>query len=122
MAVPINRVIYFNDFNFKATTVKTSGPCEFVGVQGVIFFCFSDDEDGILNIDIKVASQWRELTEETVLKGKLHVVDIDFFIPEARVRFTPDAAPTKFTATAHGYPSVYIRKDTNADGSEKDQI
>jgi hypothetical protein len=121
MTIPVNKVRYFDKFYFKNTNEKTSGPGLFVGVHGVIFHVFSKDQAGILHIDIKVADDWRELTEETVRAGKLHVIDIDFFIPEARVRFAPKVAPTEFTAVAYGYPAVYIKEDLSTKG-ERNQI
>lgn len=121
MTVAVNKVVYFRKHYFKTVTEKTSGPGLFVGVQGVIFFCKST-EAGILHIDIKVDEDWEELTEETVRADKLHVIDVGFFIPEARVRFAPKTAEAVFTAVAHGYPSVYIREDLSFSRREKDQV
>jgi hypothetical protein len=120
MAVAVNKVLYFKKHRFTTVTEKTSGPGRFVGVQGVIFYCKST-EAGILHIDIKVDEDWEELTEETVRANKLHVIDIGFFIPEARVRFEPKVVDAVFTAVAHGYPAVYIREDLSTSGHEKDQ-
>lgn len=121
MPIPINKVVYYRRYLFETTNEKTSGPAEFVGVQGVIFFCKST-EAGILHVDIRVDDQWEELTEETVRANKLHVIDIGFFVPEARVRFAPKVVGAVFSASAYGYPSVYIREDLSFCNKEKDQV
>ena len=121
MPVPINKAVYFRSYTFETTNEKTSGPAQFVGTQGVVFYCKSTGA-GILHIDIKVDNQWEELTEETVRANKLHVIDIAFFIPEARVRFAPTAINAVFSASAYGYPSVYIREDLSMFDTEKDQF
>lgn len=120
MATPINKAVFFRNQLFHTATEKTSGPAQFVGVQGVIFFVKSD-KAGKVRIDIKVDEDWEELVEDPVRPNKMHVVVIDFYIPEARVRFEPDAADTTLrTITAYGYPSVYIREDLSTRG-ERDQ-
>lgn len=121
MPVPINKAIYFRGYTFENTNEKTSGPAQFVGVQGVVFY-FKSTEAGILHIDIKVGSQWEELTEETVRANKLHVLDIGFYIPEARVRFEPKVAGAFFSVSAYGYPSVYVREDLSMFDAERDQF
>jgi len=121
MAVPINKAIYFRSYTFETLTEKTSGPAQFVGVQGVVFYCKST-QAGILHIDIKVGSNWEELTEETVRENKLHVLDVGFYIPEARVRFEPKVINAVFSASAFGYPSVYVREDLSIFDTERDQF
>lgn len=120
MPKPINKAVLFRRQLFHAASAKTSGSVSFVGVQGAVFY-FKADKEGIVYIDIKIDEDWENLIEDPILADKVHVVDIDFFIPEARVRFLPDEAETtlKF-ATAYGYPSVFIREDTSTRG-ERDQ-
>ena len=121
MAVPINKVVYFRRYVFETLNEKTSGPARFVGVQGVVFYVKST-ESGILHIDIRVGSDWDELTEETVRANKLHVLDVEFYIPEARVRFEPKTVNAVFSASAYGYPSVYVREDLSIFDTERDQF
>lgn len=121
MPVPVNKAIYFRNYTFETLTEKTSGPAKFVGVQGVVFYV-KTSEHGIMHIDIRVGSEWEELTEETVRQNKLHVLDIGFYIPEARVRFTPETVNTVFSASAYGYPSVFVREDLSIFDTERDQF
>lgn len=121
MPVPINKAVYFRRYLFETVNEKTSGPAQFVGVHGVVFYCKATAA-GILHIDIKVGDTWEELTEETVRANKLHVIDVGFYIPEARIRFQPKSADTYFSASAYGYPSVYVREDLSMRDTEKDQF
>lgn len=121
MPVPVNKANYFRSYLFEAVTEKTSAPAQFVGVQGVVFYCKSTGA-GILHIDIKIGSNWEELTEETVRANKLHVIDVGFYIPEARIRFLPKAVGSRFSASAYGYPAVYVREDLSMNDTERDQF
>ena len=120
MPKPINKVVFFRNQLFHLASEKTSGPAEFVGIQGVIIYTKADGE-GTLNIDIKVDQEWEELVEEPILANKMHIVDLTFFVPELRVRFTPaDVETTLKFSVAYGYPSVFIREDLSTKG-ERDQ-
>jgi hypothetical protein len=110
----VNDITFFNEQNFISASEKTSRSGIFVGVEGVIFYMYSDSQPGIYNIDIKVSSvvnSWFELAEDTIEAGVLAAVKIDFYVPEARIRFTPSSADTRFTAVAYGYPAVYKRRN-----------
>jgi hypothetical protein len=114
MANAVNDITFFNNFNFINTNEKTSTSGIFVGVEGSIFYMYSSDQAGIYRIDVKVSNvvnQWFELAEDTVEAGELAAVKIDFYIPEARIRFAPSVANTYFTAVAYGYPAVYKRRN-----------
>ena len=111
---PINVATFFKNQHIKNTSPKTSRECTFVGTQGQIFFLYSSDEDGLYKIEINIANAWRELADDTVEAGRLTIIDIPFFIPNARLVFEAKAAPTVFSAEAYGYPVVY-RKQIQAD-------
>lgn len=120
MSTPVNKAVLFRNQLFISTSEKTSGPVLFVGVQGIIFYIKSD-KAGKVRIDIRVDDQWEELVEDPVRAAKMHIINIPFYIPEARARFEPDAADTTLrTITAIGYPSVYVREDLSSRG-ERDQ-
>jgi hypothetical protein len=60
----VNDITFFNEQNFISASEKTSRSGIFVGVEGVIFYMYSDSQPGIYNIDIKVSSvvnSWFEL-------------------------------------------------------------
>jgi len=110
----VNDITFFNNQNFTTINEKTSRSGIFVGVEGAIFYMYSDTEPGIYRIDVKVSDvvdQWFELAEDTIEADTLAAVKIDFYVPEARIRFTPSAVNTHFTAVAYGYPAVYRRKN-----------
>lgn len=123
MGLPVNKAVFFRDVGWSSATEKTSGPALFPGVQGTIFYCRSTVH-GILHIDVQFDDvTWDEIVEVGVPANKLHITDIKYMLPKARVRFTPTTAvDAKFTCVAYGYPAVYISKDINQFGTERDQV
>lgn len=105
----VNEILFWKNRTFTSTTEKTSLSGRFVGVLGEIFYIISKNSSGIYRIDIKVADDWEELAEGTCLEDRLTIVDVNFFVPEARIRFTPTLITASLTAKAWGYPSVFIR-------------
>jgi len=108
---PVNIVEYWIKKNFVAIGEKTSHRGEFVGIQGVIFFFRAATQDATYIIETRMDpnDDWVTLADGTVPADQLTVIDIDFFIPEARLKITPVAVPMVFSAKAYGYPAVYSR-------------
>jgi len=105
----VNEILFWNKRKFTSTTEKTSLTGKFVGVLGEIFYLVSKNDAGLYRIDIRVGDEWEELAEGTCKQDKLTIVDIDFFVPEARVRFTPKSLDCVVTVKAWGYPAVFSR-------------
>lgn len=110
---PINKADLFSSFLCEAAVEYTSeDACLFRGVQGEIFFLLSKDHDSTYAIDIRVGGEWQQLAEGTLAKDELMIVDIAFYIPEARVRVTPSAINARLTVETFGYPTVFTRDRT----------
>ena len=114
----VNKVLFWDKRKFETAGEKTSTPGSFVGVTGEIFYMVSKGAPSTYKIEIKVFDTWEELAEGTLEQDKLTIVDIDFYIPEARLLVTPKTLDAVITAMAWGYPAVYIRtpSDDMADG------
>ena len=108
-AAQINKIVYWDKRKFETSGEKTSTPGSFVGVLGEIFYMISKGAPSIYKIEIKVFETWELLAEGTLEQDKLAIVDIDFYIPEARLLVTPKTLDAVVTAMAWGYPAVYIR-------------
>jgi len=108
MSIPINRIVFFNNQNLKDTNEKTSGPGSFVGVEKEVFYMYADGNNVKYKIEMSFLGEWRVIAEGTAKADKLHVVDVEWFMPyNVRMKVTATVANTKFTATAHGSPAVY---------------
>jgi hypothetical protein len=122
MGLPVNRAFFFRNVGWSDANQKTSGPALFPGVQGTIFYCRSSVQ-GIMHIDVMFDEEnWDEIVEIGILANKLHISDIKYLLPKARVRFTPDVPNGRFTCVAYGYPAVYVSKDITQFGTERDQV
>jgi hypothetical protein len=110
MPLPVNQIKFFDEFSINDSLEKTSGPGLFRGTQGEIFYFYSDDGEAKYRIDAQILGKWREIAEGTIPADDLHVVEISFFVPKARVRITAASAPLKISVEAYGYPAVYIRE------------
>lgn len=107
-SVPVNQTIFWNKFTFTSTSEKTSHSCLMRGTEGCIF-SFKSDVAGTYKIDAKFANEFDQIAEGKIKAGKLYVVDIEFHIPEVRIRFESDSVPAVVTATVNGYPAVITR-------------
>jgi hypothetical protein len=123
MGLPVNRAYFFRNVGWATTGEKTSGPALFPGVSGVIFYCRSSVQ-GVLHIDVQFDDEnWDEVVEVGIVADKLHVTDVKYLLPKARVRFTPDTeVDARFTCVAYGYPAVYVSPDFTQFGTERDQV
>lgn len=108
-AAQVNKILYWNKQQFSTPGEKTSTPGSFTGVRGEIFYMVSKGAASTYKIEIKVFEEWELLAEGTLEQDKLSIVDIDFFVPEARLKVMPVSLAAVITATAWGYPAVYIR-------------
>lgn len=108
-AAQVNKVLFWDKRRFETAGEKTSTPGSFVGTQGEIFYMISKGAISTYKIEIKVFDTWEDLAEGTLEQNKLSIVDIDFYIPEARLLVTPKTLDAVVTAMAWGYPAVYIR-------------
>ncbi len=106
-----NEILFFRKQGFSSLGEKTSAAGLFVGVQGEIFYLFSeaDNSDYIIEIKFDKDLSWVSLIEGTVKAGILTIIDVDFFIPAARIKVTPKSTAVVFTAKTFGYPAVFIR-------------
>lgn len=110
MAIQVNEVVYYANQSFNSLGEKTSGPGKFVGVQGVVFYLYSKDQDGYYRIEMRtIAGDYRQIAEGTVSADELEIINITFPLKEARVVFSPVAIPVEFSAEALGYPIVLTR-------------
>jgi len=109
MTAQVNEIVFWSNRNFTTAGEKTSSAGRFVGIEGVVFYMYSDDVACTYIIEVNAPGGWRELCEGTIEKAKLTIVDIGFYIPEARLKITPDSPPGtwKLSATAYGYPLVF---------------
>lgn len=107
----VNDVVFWSNERFDATSEKTSCTGNFVGVEGEVFYLYSKDQNATYYIDAKIEGTWHQLATGALTAGTLQVVDVDFYIPEARVRIKLAAAPSEVTARAYGYPAAYSRRD-----------
>jgi len=105
----INEILFWNKMKVTSGNQKTSLTAKFVGVLGEIFYIVSNGAPSIYYVDVKIADEWEELAKGTAKDGKLTIVDIDFFVPEARLRVVPSGADAFVTAKAGGYPAVFSR-------------
>lgn len=107
----INSVLFFRKQKFLSISQKTSSLGRFIGVTGTIFYLLSEGDDCIYEIEILVDKDmgWQSLTKGTATKDKMKAIDVDYFIPQARIKVTPKSTDSIFTAKAFGYPAVYIR-------------
>lgn len=107
---PVNQATYFKAYKVPDLVEKVTQRVNFVGVRGVIFYIYSADQAGTYSIDVKIAGVWHELATKAIIADHLEVVDVTYYIPNARVRFTAAVADAVLTVEAHGYPSVFIRE------------
>ena len=106
-----NEILFFRKKKFSAVGEKTSLAGLFIGVQGSIFYLLSEADSSEYVIEIRFDEDvgWIPLVEGTAKAGILTIIDVDFFIPEARIKVTPKTDAVVFTAKAFGYPAVFVR-------------
>lgn len=110
MPLQVNSVTYFGGpVKFDTAAENTSVSGKFVGVQGVVFYMLSSNDYSTYKIEVKVQDLWVEIAVGTCKTDTLSVVEISFYVPEARIKVTPHSTLVEFRASAYGYPAVFTR-------------
>jgi len=107
----INEILFLRKQTFLSLGQKTSAAGRFIGVTGSIFYLLAEGDDVIYEIEIFVDPDmgWQSLTKGTASKDRMKAIDVDYYIPMARVKVTPTTLSSVITVKAYGYPSVYVR-------------
>lgn len=112
----VNAADLLSGENIIKTDAITTKYCVFTSTRGEIFYMLYTGGSAKYVIEVNaLLDRWDKIAEGTLEDDKLAVVDIDFYLPKARVIIYPNAGNSfspenQCWVSTYGYPAVFVRK------------